>query len=68
MANFRLYKIVEVVIVAAGIALTFGWPHGRTLHAVGIGCLIQGALMLTLDLFAEGRGHDYLGALAEIIK
>jgi hypothetical protein len=67
MANFRVYKIVEIAVLVAGIGLALAFAHGRALHATGIGCLIQGALMLTLDLFAEGRGHDYLGALARLV-
>ncbi|MFN7130477.1 MAG: hypothetical protein ACK4N5_00245 [Myxococcales bacterium] len=66
MAGFRLYKAVEVAVVLAGIALVFVFGYGHALHAVGAGLILQGALMLVLDLFAEGRGHDYLAALASL--
>lgn len=66
MANFKVYKTIEVVVLVAGLLLSLGFAHGRTWHAVGIGCLLQGGLMLLLDLFAEGRGLEYLAALARL--
>ena len=66
MANFAVYKVIEIVVLAAGIVLALRFHHGSGLHAAGIGCLAQGSLMLVLDLFAEGRGHDYLAALARL--
>jgi hypothetical protein len=66
MAGFRAYKAVEVAIIALGVALALLFPYGSALHAAGAGCLAQGALMLVLDLFAEGRAHAYLAALARL--
>lgn len=66
MASFRLYKWIEFAVLAAGVALVFAVRYGAALHAVGAGMLLQGALMLVLDLFAEGRGHEYLHVLARL--
>ena len=66
MASFAVYKVAEIIIVGAGIALALAFRRGRRLHAAGIGCIAQGSLMLVLDLFAEGRGHDYLACLARL--
>ena len=66
MANFTVYKAIEIGLILGGILLALGFAHGRGLHAAGIGCLLQGSLMLVLDLFAEGRGTEYLASLAQL--
>jgi hypothetical protein len=66
MAAFRLYKVIEILVLAGGILLTFAFPAGSAWYAAGIGCIIQGSLMLVLDLFAEARGLAYLATLASI--
>lgn len=63
MANFRIYKLVEIAIFALGVGLTFAFPGRDFVYSVGIGCVAQGAFMLVLDLFAEHRGAAYLEAL-----
>jgi len=66
MAAFRLYKAIEIVVLVAGIVLVLAFPPGVSLYAAGVGCIIQGSLMLVLDLFAEARGLGYLAVLAQI--
>ncbi len=66
MAGFRLYKAVEIALLAAGIALCLAFPRREGWYAAGIGLLVQAALMLVLDLFAEKRGRDYLDAVARL--
>ncbi len=66
MGGFRLYKAVEIALLAAGIGLALAFPRRQGPHAAGIGLLIQAALMLVLDLFAEKRGRDYLDAIARL--
>jgi hypothetical protein len=63
MRNFNYYKALEIGLLAAGVILVLVWPGKQTLYAVGIGLIIQSALMLTLDLFAEQRGREYIAAL-----
>jgi hypothetical protein len=66
MKNFRVYKWIEIALLATGIALAFA-PRGNALwSAVGIGLAIQSALMLLLDLFAEKRADEYLRFVAGV--
>jgi hypothetical protein len=58
--NFRLYKGIEIALLATGILLTFLLRHSDAWYAVGIGLIIQSSLMLVLDLFAERRADEYL--------
>jgi hypothetical protein len=66
MAGFRLYKAVEIALLAAGIGLSLAFPRHEGWYAAGIGLLLQAALMLILDLFAEKRGRDYLDAIGRL--
>jgi hypothetical protein len=66
MRSFKAYEAVEIAVLLAGVLLALLFPYGSALHAAGAGCILQGGLMLVLDLFAEGRGHDYLAALARL--
>jgi hypothetical protein len=68
MERFRVYKIVEIFVLGVGIFLALVFRHGSALHAAGIGCIAQGSLMLVMDLIAEGRGEQYLAALATLPK
>lgn len=63
MANFRVYKAIEISVVALGIALALLFRRRDFVFAAGIGCIVQGAFMLVLDLFAEHRGEAYLAAV-----
>ena len=60
MRSFHLYKVVEIAILAAGIVMTFAFRSRDGLYAAGIGCILQGALMLVFDLFAEHRAQVYI--------
>lgn len=58
--NFKIYKWIEIVLLATGIALVLALRGKDLWYAVGIGLIIQSSLMLVLDLFAEKRADDYL--------
>lgn len=60
MKNFRVYKSIEIILLAIGIVLTFALRKNNLWNSVGIGLIIQSSLMLILDLFAEKRAHDYV--------
>jgi hypothetical protein len=60
MRSFQLYKVIELVLFAVGVALTYVFRQKETLYAVGMGLVIQSSLMLVADLFAEKRGDTYL--------
>lgn len=60
MKNFSLYKKVEVAFVLIGLLLIFFAPSKEFWLGIGVGMLLQGALMLTADIFAERRGKEYI--------
>ena len=60
MKNFAVYKKVEVAFVMIGLVLIFAMQQREFWLGVGIGMLLQGALMLTADIFAERRGSSYI--------
>ncbi len=62
--NFRIYKWIEILLLASGIALTFMLRDKDLWYAVGIGLIVQSSLMLVLDLFAEKRADEYLAFIA----
>lgn len=63
MRNFALYKVIEIVLLTVGIAMTYAFRHREALYAVGIGLIIQAGVTLVADLFAEKRGDTYLAAV-----
>jgi hypothetical protein len=63
MKNFSLYKKVEVAFVVIGLLLIFLAPTREFWLGIGMGMLLQGALMLTADIFAERRGREYIQSL-----
>ncbi len=63
MKNFAMYKIVEVAFVVIGLLLIFLASSKEFWLGVGVGMLLQGALMLTADIFAERRGKEYIHAI-----
>jgi hypothetical protein len=67
MTNFIWYKALEIALLLAGIAFTFFTDRLSLLNAVGIGLIVQSALMLVLDLFAERRGEQYLNAVNTLL-
>jgi hypothetical protein len=60
MKNFSLYKKIEVAFVLIGLALLLSMKQREFWMGVGVGMLLQGALMLTADIFAERRGGTYM--------
>jgi len=67
MGNFRLYKSVEIALLVVGIALSFVLGRREPWLSLAAGLIIQSAIMLTLDLFAEQRGASYLAQVTETI-
>jgi hypothetical protein len=66
MSSFQLYGVIELVLLAAGVALTTLHPGRQSLYAIGVGLVIQASFMLVLDLFAAQRGRAYVEALARL--
>jgi hypothetical protein len=66
MRNFQLYKVIELVLLLTGVALTYAFRRKELVYGIGVGLVVQSALMLVLDLFAEKRGDAYLAAIREL--
>lgn len=66
MKNFALYKKIEVAFVVIGLLLIFLLPAREFWLGVGVGMLLQGALMLTADVFAERRGMAYINQVRQV--
>lgn len=64
MANFKLYKSVELALLVFGACLIAFFSKWDPATAIGIGLVVQAGFTLALDLFAEARGEAYLRALA----
>lgn len=62
--NFKVYKWIEIALLAAGLLLVFIFRGHELWHAVGLGLGIQSALMLAADLVAEHRADEYLKFVA----
>ncbi|MEO5646986.1 MAG: hypothetical protein ABIQ56_01420 [Chitinophagaceae bacterium] len=66
MKNFLLYRWIEIALMITGIFLYLYFKSGTIWKGIGLGLLIQAALMLILDLFAENRGKIYLAYLQNL--
>jgi hypothetical protein len=60
MASFRIYKVVELALLTAGLALWMVFPRTAGAHWAGVGCAVEASLLLVLDLVAARRGAAYL--------
>ena len=67
MRNVRTYKVIEIAILLGGILMTFLWREKNMVYSAGIGCILQGSLMLVADLLAEHRGEEYLRPLRALV-
>ena len=66
MKNFSIYKSIEMLLLIIGLGLiAFAQRHDMA-AGIGVGLVLQAAFTLTLDLFAEARGADYLSAVQGI--
>jgi len=57
--NFRIVKVVEVVVIVVGLSLAVLFPHPSTWAAVGLGLLVEAAVLLAFDSFAHQRALVY---------
>jgi hypothetical protein len=63
IANFELYKRIELGLLALGMALVVLLRNRAFWFAFGLGLVLQSGSMLALDFVAEARARDYLGLL-----
>jgi len=59
MKNFSIYKGIEMVLLILGLGMLAFWQRHDLAAGIGIGLVLQAALTLTLDIFAETRGSIY---------
>lgn len=65
--GFRLYKVIEIALLAAGIVLTYALRGRMSWYSIGIGCIAQSALMLVFDLVAEHRADVYVDHIRRLV-
>jgi hypothetical protein len=65
--GFRIYKAVEIAVVAGGIALAVSFQDRPALFAAGAGCVLQGLLLLVVDVAAAERARQYVAALHRLL-
>ena len=64
--NFSIYKGIEMLLLIIGVGMIAFLQRHDMAAGIGVGLVLQAALTLTLDLFAEARGADYLSAVQRI--
>jgi len=60
MKNFQIYKWIEIGFIIVGIILLLTFSSFNYWKGLGLAMLIQGFLMLALDIFEEKRGVEYI--------
>lgn len=65
--SFKIYKGIEIALLALGIAGSFVFRERETLYAASIGLILQSALMLALDLVAERRADVYVERIRTLV-
>lgn len=66
MKNFSIYKAVEMVLLIVGVGMIAFLQRHDLAAGIGVGLVLQAAFTLTLDIFAEARGADYLSAIRSL--
>ncbi|MEM7468519.1 MAG: hypothetical protein AAF387_16740 [Pseudomonadota bacterium] len=59
-ANFRIVKLVEIVVIGFGVAAVLVFPLASTWSSVGVGCVAQGVALFVFDSFAHHRAEIYV--------
>ena len=66
MKNFVYYRYFEIAMMVLGLVLMFSLSNYGFWKGFGLGLLMQCAVLLSLDFFAEKRGHFYIENLQTI--
>jgi predicted membrane channel-forming protein YqfA (hemolysin III family) len=66
MKNFVYYRYFEISMILLGVVLMFSLSNYGFWKGFGLGLFIQCAVLLSLDFFAEKRGHFYIEHLQTI--
>jgi hypothetical protein len=68
LSNFVIYRYVEIALIILGIALMYSSMNDTFWRGIGLGLFIQASIVLSLDFFAERRGHQYIVYLQELVE
>lgn len=60
LSNFVIYRYLEIALIILGIALMYSSMNDTFWRGIGLGLFMQASIVLSLDFFAERRGHIYL--------
>ena len=66
MSSFRLYKILEIVLIIVALFLLAVFRLPSSAVGIGAGLLLQASIMLVADIVAENRGQLYLDAVSRL--
>lgn len=68
LSNFVIYRYVEIALIILGIVLMYSSMNDTFWRGIGLGLFIQASIVLSLDFFAERRGHNYIVYLQELVE
>jgi len=68
LRNFVIYRYVEIALIILGIVLMYSSMNDTFWRGIGLGLFIQASIVLSLDFFAERRGHIYSVYLQEVVN
>lgn len=68
LSNFVIYRYVEIALIILGIVLMYSSMNDTFWRGIGLGLFIQASIVLSLDFFAERRGHQYIVSLQELVE
>jgi hypothetical protein len=63
LRTFEIVKLAELVLIAAGVGLTYALRSSNFAFSAGVGLIAQCSLLLLFDLIAERRAEPYFEAL-----
>ncbi len=66
MKTFSIYKSIEMLLLIMGVGMITFFQRHDMAAGIGVGLVLQAAFTLTLDIFAETRGADYLSVVQSI--
>lgn len=68
MKNFVYYRYFEISMIFLGIILMYALSSYGFWKGFDLGLFIQCTILLSLDFFAEKRGHFYIEHLKELVE
>jgi hypothetical protein len=68
LSNFVIYRYVEIALIILGIILMYSSMNDTFWRGIGLGLFMQASIVLSLDFFAERRGHHYIVYLQELVE